>query len=35
MSVLGSTLMRSVDQVVSFTIATDDVIETVPPPLGW
>jgi hypothetical protein len=24
-----------VDQVVSFTIATDDVIETVPPPLTW
>jgi hypothetical protein len=24
-----------VDQVVSFTIATDDVIETVPPPLAW
>jgi hypothetical protein len=24
-----------VDQVVSFTIATDDVIVTVPPPLAW
>jgi hypothetical protein len=24
-----------VDQVVSFTIATDDVMVTVPPPLAW
>jgi hypothetical protein len=24
-----------VDQVVSFTMATDDVVETVPPPLAW
>jgi hypothetical protein len=30
----GRQVPTSVDQVVSFTIATDDVIETVPPPLA-
>jgi hypothetical protein len=29
----GRPVPTSVDQVVSFTIATDDVIETAPPPL--
>jgi hypothetical protein len=31
----GRYVPTMVDQVVSFTIATDDVIETVPPPLAW
>jgi hypothetical protein len=31
----GRQVPTSVDQVVSFTIATGDVIETVPPPLAW
>jgi hypothetical protein len=31
----GRHVPTMVDQVVSFTIATDDVIETVPPPLAW
>ena len=31
----GRQLPTSVDQVVSFTIATDDVMVTVPPPLAW
>jgi hypothetical protein len=31
----GRQVATSVDQVVSFTIATDDVTVTVPPPLAW
>jgi hypothetical protein len=31
----GRQVPTSVDQVVSFTIATDDVMVTVPPLLGW
>jgi hypothetical protein len=31
----GRQVATSVDQVVSFTIATDDVMVTVPPPLAW
>ena len=31
----GRYVPTSVDQVVSFTIATDDVMVTVPPPLAW
>jgi hypothetical protein len=31
----GRQVPTSVDQVVSFTIATDDVMVTVPPPLAW
>jgi hypothetical protein len=30
----GRKVPTSIDQVVSFTIATDEVIETVPPPLA-
>ena len=31
----GRQVPTIVDQVVSFTIATDDVMVTVPPLLGW
>ena len=31
----GRQVATIVDQVVSFTIATDDVMVTVPPLLGW
>jgi hypothetical protein len=31
----GRQVPTIVDQVVSFTIATDDVMVTVPPPLAW
>jgi hypothetical protein len=31
----GRQVSTVVDQVVSFTIATDDVMVTVPPLLGW
>jgi hypothetical protein len=31
----GRQVPTIVDQVVSFTIATDDVIESLPPPLAW
>jgi hypothetical protein len=31
----GRHIPTSVDQVVSFTITTDEVMVTVPPPLAW
>jgi hypothetical protein len=31
----GSPVPTTVDQAVSLTIATDDVMVTVPPPLAW
>ena len=31
----GRQVPTIVDQVVSFTMATDDVMVTVPPPLAW
>jgi hypothetical protein len=31
----GRQVATIVDQVVSFTIATEDVMVTVPPPLAW